>query len=280
MVLLLTSFNTFACSCAPAPYFFKAVTNISVDVNVVLHIKVLKNNDDGSIDAQVLEVFKGVEDASQIKIRGNNFCGPVLIGFDDGTEWIMPLAKLNEQNQYIHVSCLDSLQVKKLSVTGFISDHSEQTYTLESFRELWNLYYSALQVGREQCTTAALSNISGIWAGTVNSNWNGPDANYEDEIYLSIRKTTDNIAVIFLSSIEATKDLFSSTYLGKDLSKLDSYGVNAYFPDFNPVKQSLNYINTSFPIGIEIHEGSQSGIIHILCDTCGLSSVIVIRKIL
>ncbi len=273
------SFNAFACSCAPAPYFLKATT--SIHVHAALHIKVLKNNDDGSIDAQVLEVFKGELDVSQIKVWGNNLCGPSLIRFDKGTEWIMPLSKkLNEQNQYIHVACLYSLPVENLSITGFISDHSEQTYTLESFKELWNLYYSALQVGREQCTTAASGDISGIWAGTVNSNWNGPDANSEDKIYLSIRQTTDNLIVIILSSVEATKDLFSSTYLGENITKLESIGVNAYFPDFNPIKQSLSYINTSLPIRINIHEGGQSGLVHVLCDACSISSVIVIQKIL
>jgi hypothetical protein len=43
-------------------------------------------------------------------------------GFDDGTEWIMPLSKLNEQNQYIHTACLASLPVENLSITGFIQN--------------------------------------------------------------------------------------------------------------------------------------------------------------
>lgn len=129
-------------------------------------------------------------------------------------------------------------------------------------------------------SSLASDNLSGIWVGTVNSNWSGPDANYKDKIYLSIHQTADNIAVVFLSSVEATKDLFSSTYIGKDSSKLDPYQGNAYFPDYNPIDQSLKYIDTSLPIRIEIHETGQSGLIYILCDTCSLSSVIVIRKIL
>jgi hypothetical protein len=281
MVLLsAASFNASACSCGPVPYFLKAA--MTTHVEVALHIKVLQNNDDGSIDAQVLYVFKGDLSVSQIKIWANNFCGtPRLIGFDDGTEWIVPLFKMdNEQNQYIHSACLDPLFVENLNVTGFITDRFEQTDTLESFKELWNLYSSALQFGWEQCTTAASGDLSGIWAGTVNSNWSGSDANYEQKIYLSIRQTTDHIVVIILSSVEATTDLFSSTYLGQNITKLESIGAKAYFPDFSPIKQSLSYVNTSLPIQIDIHPGGQSGLVHVLCETCAISSVIVIQKIL
>jgi hypothetical protein len=126
----------------------------------------------------------------------------------------------------------------------------------------------------------AADNLSGIWIGEVNSNSSGPDANYKDDIYLSIHQTTDNVAIVFLSAVKETKDLFSSTYLGKDFNKLESYGVNAYFPDYNPTDKSLTYINVASPIKVDIHEGGQSGIVHILCDVCSVSSVIVIRKIL
>ncbi len=126
----------------------------------------------------------------------------------------------------------------------------------------------------------AADNLSGIWVGEVNSNWSGPDANYKDDIYLSIHQTTNNVAIVILSAVEETKDLFSSTYLGKELNKLESYGTNAYFPDYNPIDKSLTYINVASPIRVNIHEGGQSGIVHILCDVCSVSSVIVIRKIL
>ena len=126
----------------------------------------------------------------------------------------------------------------------------------------------------------ASDNISGLWEGTLNSNGSGANANYKDKIYLSIHQTTNNVAVIFLSAAETTQDLFSSTYLGTDLNKLDSYGVKAYFPNYNPIEQSLNYINTSASIRIEIPEGGQSGLVYILCDTCSVSTVIVIHKIL
>ena len=126
----------------------------------------------------------------------------------------------------------------------------------------------------------ASDNISGIWSGTVNSNWTGPDANAKDKIYLSIHQTTDNVVIVFLSSVEETQDLFSSTYHGKDLNQLESYGVNAYFPEYNPTDKSLTYLNIPWPLKIEIHEGGQSGLVHRLCDACSFNSVLVIKKVL
>jgi len=128
--------------------------------------------------------------------------------------------------------------------------------------------------------TFASDHLSGIWSGTVNFRLGETNVNYEEPIYLSIHQTPSSIAVIFLSAAEATQDLMSSTYLGATADKLTSLGEKAYFPNFNPSTQSLSYIDTRFPLILEFDTENQSGLIHIVCETCNSTSAVFIHKVM
>lgn len=128
----------------------------------------------------------------------------------------------------------------------------------------------------------AETDLTGIWVGNIlDVGLTKQESKELGNIYFSIHQTENSIVVVILTSVEKTGDLFASTYIGKDLSNLESYGEKAFFPVYFQETQSINYPENIFPLKIHVFEDNQSAVIYRSNGgSISLGSIVEINKIL
>jgi len=115
-----------ACSCTWGGPFSK----VALPKAVIILGEVLSYHKN-SMDVQVIEVIKGTEDRTTIKIWGDNgaLCRPYVTHFPIGTTWLLAISALPTKTV--------GEQLRFSSEEGFISSSDNKEYAISVCGEFW-----------------------------------------------------------------------------------------------------------------------------------------------